>query len=77
MCRGCNDMAKITTEREFVPQSLYENKKYRKFCLIRTDVDPKFRQNPDYACRNYMYRKGLGTSNQSGVDENPEYICPD
>ena len=39
-------------------------------------MDPKFRQNPDYACRNYMYRKGLGTSNQSGLDENPEYICP-
>ena len=24
-----------------------------------------------------MYRKGLGPSNLSGLDENPEYTCPD
>ena len=43
-------------------------------------MDHKFvwiRQNPDYAYRNYMYRKELGPSNLSGLDENPDYTCPD
>ena len=44
-------------------------------------MDPKcpvrIRQNPDYAYRNYLYRKGLGPSNLSGLDENPDYTCPD
>ena len=30
--------------------------------------------NPDYAYRNYMYRKGRGPL---GLDENPDYTCPD
>ena len=25
----------------------------------------------------YMYRKGSGHSNLSGLDENPDYTCPD
>ena len=25
----------------------------------------------------YMYRKGLGPSDLSGLDENPDYTCPD
>ena len=44
-------------------------------------MDPKFlvriRQNLDYAYRNYMYRRGPGPSNLSGLDENPDYTCPD
>ena len=31
----------------------------------------------DYAYRNDMYRKGLGPSNLSGLDENPDNTCPD
>ena len=54
---------------------------YRQLCLIRTDVHPTFLsglgKNPDYAHRNYMYRKVLGPSNLSGLDENPDYTCPD
>ena len=34
-------------------------------------------QNPDYAYRNYMYRKGQGPSDLSGLDENPDYTCSD
>ena len=34
-------------------------------------------KNPNYAFGNYMYRKGLGPSNLSGLDENPDYTCPD
>ena len=37
----------------------------------------RIRQNPNYAYRNYMYRKGLGPSNLTGLDENPDYTCPD
>ena len=52
------------------------NTEYRQLCLIRTDVDPKYLsglgKNPYYAYRNYMYRKGLGPSNLSGLDENQD-----
>ena len=34
-------------------------------------------QNPDYAYKNYVYRKGPGPTNLSGLDENPDYTCPD
>ena len=34
-------------------------------------------RNPDYVYRKYMYRKGFGASNLSGLDENPDYTCPD
>ena len=39
-------------------------------CLIRTDVDPELNFCPDYAYRNNMYRKKMGPSNLSGLDEN-------
>ena len=39
-------------------------------------ISVRIRQNPDYAYRNHMYRKGLGPSNLSGWDENPDYTCP-
>ena len=40
-------------------------------------ISVRIRQNPDYAYRNYMYRKGLGAPNMSGLDENPDYTFPD
>ena len=44
-------------------------------------MDPKFLsglgKNLDFAYRNYMYRKGMGPSNLSSLDENLNYTCPD
>ena len=40
-------------------------------------ISVRIMQNPDYAYGNYMYSKEQGPSNLSGLDENPEYACPD
>ena len=45
--------------------------------LSGLEISVRIRKNPDYAYRNYMYRKGLGPSNLSDLDENPDYTCPD
>ena len=46
-------------------------------CPPDVKISVRIRQNPDYAYGNCMYRKGLGPSNLSGLDENPDNTCPD
>ena len=40
-------------------------------------ISVRIRQNPDYAYRNYKHGKGPGLFNLSGLDEYPDYTCPD
>ena len=55
------------------------NLNYRQLCLIQTDVDPKFLSGLGKIRIMSTGIKciGPGPSNLSGLDENPDYTCPD